>query len=137
MNEITYRDLSEKSLNNTSLLVINKSKGIILASECILSNTFAKRFLGLMFKKNLPTGKGLIIVPCDSIHTFFMKFPIDVIFLNKNQTAVRIKQNLAPGKIILPAKDDCESASFVIELPAGTISETGTEAGDYIGLFKN
>jgi len=62
-----------------------------------------------------------------------MKFPIDVIFVSKEQTAVSIKQNLNPGKIVSPAKGAC----FVIELPAGTISETGTKIGDYIGLFKN
>jgi len=70
MNEISYEELFKKSLNNNSILIMNKSKGVILASQCIIANTFAKRFFGLMFKENLPAGNGLIIIPCNSIHTF-------------------------------------------------------------------
>ena len=75
------------------------------------------RILGLMFKKSLPKNRGLLLIPCNSIHTFFMRFPIDVIFLNKHNTIVGIYRNLKPWritKIFFTAKK-------VLELPANSI----------------
>lgn len=112
------------------MVVKNTSKQCVLCSNCKVANSFISRFIGLMGRKNLEQGNGLIIVPCNSIHTFFMKFPIDVVFIDRNNTVVRLVENIKPWKISRVVW----KAHSAIELPPGTISSTGTETGDRIEL---
>ena len=74
-------------------------------------NNIFNRFLGLMFKKNIDYG--LCFPKCNSIHTFFMKIPIDVIMTDKNYNILYIFNNLKPNKIILPKKN----IYYTFELP--------------------
>ena len=73
---------------------------------------------------------GLLIIPCNSVHTFFMKFPIDVVFLNfKNQVMVS-HENVEPNKVLWPVKE----AKGVLELPAGSVERLAIKPGDFITL---
>ena len=94
------------------------TKTLMFQSETIkdvlLADTFAGRFKGYMFRKK-PHYKAIIIEPCNSIHTLFMKFAIDVLFINKNMEIVKKIEGLEPGKIIMPVK----GARMVIEGRAG------------------
>jgi hypothetical protein len=85
---------------------------------------------GLLGKKELPQGEALWIKPCFSVHTFFMKFSIDVIFLNKKNQVIAAVRNLKPNRItrLYP-----QSLS-VLELPTGTIDDTNTAIGDKIEI---
>ncbi|TYQ17662.1 UNVERIFIED_CONTAM: hypothetical protein Cloal_0020 [Acetivibrio alkalicellulosi] len=112
------------------MIVKNISKNTILASNCKVANTFFKRFLGLMFKKYLPLGQGLLITPCNSIHMFFMKFPLDIVFIDKGQTVVYTIENITPWKCSKIIK----TSYSVLELPVGTIKNTQTTVGDKIGF---
>jgi len=77
-----------------------------------VAKTFLQRFLGLMGRSE--GDYGLLITPCDSIHMFFMKFPIDAIFLNKKGIITSIHSNVKPGRFALGGK----GAYSVIEIPA-------------------
>lgn len=80
-----------------------------------IADTFIKRFMGYMFREE-PHHRAIMFKPCNSIHTFFMKFHIDVIFVNENMEIVKKIENLAPDKVVFPVKD----AVVVIEGKHGT-----------------
>jgi len=73
----------------------------------------------------------LWIVPCESVHTFFMKFPIDLVYLDKGRTVRKVRHSVPPWRL-----SACLSAHSVLELPAGTAESTGTRAGDELGIEK-
>ena len=63
-----------------------------------VARTFRQRTKGLIGTRNLAKGEGLLILHCNSIHTFFMSFPIDATFLDKNDKVVKVVRNIRPGK---------------------------------------
>lgn len=109
--------------------LVNLTTGDVLADKVETADTFFKRFKGLMLKKYMPESYAMHLKPCRSIHTFFMKFPIDVLYLDGENNIVGIEENLAPGKIGKKVK----KARTVVELPKGQISKTETEVGHSIG----
>lgn len=72
---------------------------------------FKDRLLGLMFKKNI--SYGLLFNNCNSVHTFFMKEKIDIIFFDKNNTIIKRYNNIKPWKMLI-----CKNAKYVIEIPS-------------------
>lgn len=96
---------------------IIRADGDIL-SDIFIANNIKSRFLGYMFQKK-PQYDSIMFKPCNSIHTFFMKFNIDLLFLNDNMEIVKIIENLTPGKIIMPVK----CAKIVIEAKAGNLKK--------------
>jgi uncharacterized membrane protein (UPF0127 family) len=112
------------------LIVRNITRdNILLADRAAVAETSADRRKGLLGRKSLDTGEGLWIVPCESIHTFFMNFPIDVVFLSRNGEVLKIRPNLSQWKIALSLR-----AHSVLELPAGILASTGTTVGDHLHL---
>ena len=89
------------------------------------TETFLERSKGLLGCKVLEKGHGMLISPCNSIHTFLMKISIDVIFLNKNYHIVSMKQNVKPQRFSMSS-----SASSVLELMAGQIQLSDLKIGD-------
>ena len=105
------------------------AKEIVIAEEVEIANRWWARFRGLQFRSALPAGRALFLVPCPSIHTFWMRFAIDVLFLNREGIIVDIRKNLKPWRICLP-----ESTSFaVIEVTAGQLP-TELVIGDQVEL---
>jgi uncharacterized membrane protein (UPF0127 family) len=106
----------------------NLSNGKELSNNVIIADSILKRMKGLLGKSELPIGEALWIKPCMSVHTFFMRFPIDVVFLNNKNKVIAIRKNLKPNRItwLYPR------AASVLELPAGTIEATETKVGDEI-----
>ena len=92
----------------------------------------ASRRRGLLGRSGLEPGQGLYIVPCCWIHTFGMKFAIDVAYLDRNGRIVAIRENVAPNRLSLPAL----GAEGALELPAFTLRNTGTRVGDVIELVR-
>ena len=85
---------------------------------------------GLLGRVSLGLDEALILKPCNSIHTFFMRFPIDVLFLDKDMRVVKLIQDMSPnrlGPIIWRSR-------MAIELSSGKISQTNTQVGDIIEL---
>lgn len=67
--------------------------------ETIIANTFFKRLKGLLGKRTLPANKAIVIYPCKAIHTWFMRFPIDCIFLNKDGEVLHVIKNMKPFRV--------------------------------------
>lgn len=88
------------------------------------TSTMLERTRGLMFRKKLTPNQGLWIQPCNSIHTFFMTFPIDVVFLDQSGTVIKISENLPAWRMSGSLK-----AVAVMELLAGTCESLGIKAG--------
>lgn len=97
--------------------IVVKFKEWQIAGEVILADSFFARARGLMGRKSFEGFDGMMIYPCNSIHTFFMHFPIDVIFLNGNYEVVKVLESLKPWRITAPYW----GATQVLELAAGTI----------------
>jgi uncharacterized protein len=110
--------------------IINKTRNITLSDNCENADTFFKRFIGLMFRTGLPEGSALLLKPCNSIHTFFMRFTIDVIYIDRNNTIVRIRRGLRPWRVTAPVK----GAASVIEFLAGTAAVKSSEQGDQLEI---
>jgi uncharacterized protein len=103
--------------------------GAVLAADVLTAFDSASRRTGLLHHESLPEGSGLIIAPSNAIHTFFMKFPIDVAFVAKDGRVLKIRAALAPWRMAGALR-----GYAVIELPAGTLAGTGTERGDYLTI---
>jgi uncharacterized membrane protein (UPF0127 family) len=93
----------------------------------VVADTSAKRRTGLLKHDSLPAGEGLWIVPCEGVHSWGMKFAIDVVYLNKKRQVVKIRKDMGKRGISF-----CLWAHSVLELPAGTVDRTGTEKGDQL-----
>ncbi|MCM8789645.1 MAG: DUF192 domain-containing protein [Candidatus Omnitrophica bacterium] len=111
--------------------IINKTNNAILAEKAILADTPLSRLKGLLGRKQLNIGEGIILRPCSSIHTFFMHFPIDILFLDKNNKIIKAIPDLKPFHLTAIYFN----AAFAIELPVGTISSTSTHIGDEVLYF--
>ncbi len=88
------------------------------SEDIFIAKTFFNRFLGYMFREK-PHHKAILFLPCNSIHTFFMKFSIDVLFLDENFCVIKKIENLGPYKIIMPVK----TAKAVVETKTGGFKE--------------
>jgi uncharacterized membrane protein (UPF0127 family) len=111
-----------------AIRVENLTREQPLVTDGWVAHTEWARFRGLIGHRPLKPGQGLLIVPCSSIHTHFMSFPIDVIFVDESNTVVGMNEKLKPwrfGRLFRRVK-------YVIELPAGTIEQTGTEPSDQL-----
>ena len=106
-------------------MFFNESRGSVLASETRLAGTSKARRHGLRGETALDQGQGLWIVPCEAIHTFGMKMPIDSVFLDKELRVRGLRNNLKPRRIAA-----CLRAHSVLELPAGAVERSGTAIGD-------
>ena len=109
------------------LRVRNVTRETLLADRAEIADTSAKRRTGLLKHAGLAPGEGLWIAPCEGVHTFAMKFSIDVVFLNRKKKVVKIRPDMVRGRISFHIR-----AHSVLELPAGRIAETGTVAGDQL-----
>ncbi len=84
-----------------------------------------------MKHSGLAPGEGLWIVPCEGVHTFLMRFPIDVVFLSKQRKVLKVRANMGRRRLAMSLR-----AHSVLELPAGRANETGTQKGDQLELHK-
>jgi uncharacterized membrane protein (UPF0127 family) len=108
-------------------LVRNATRGVPLGDAIDVADTSAKRRTGLLKHTHLAAGEGLWIAPCEAIHTFGMKFPIDVVFLSRKRKVLKIRKEMGRRRIAV-----CLWAHSVLELPAGTLEQTGTVPGDQL-----
>jgi uncharacterized protein len=96
-----------------------------------LADTSSKRRTGLLKHERLEPGDGLWIVPCESVHTFFMKFPIDLVYLDRKQKVRKVRHAVPAWRLSM-----CLTAHSIVELPAGMIEKTGTKVGDELAIEK-
>jgi uncharacterized membrane protein (UPF0127 family) len=96
---------------------------------CVLADTPVKRLVGLLRRDALAPGDGLLIRPSNAIHTWFMRFAIDAVFLDRNLKVVRVAANLKPWRMA-----SASGARAVLELRAGEAMRRGIEAGQQLSL---
>jgi len=111
----------------------NRTRTTYLATELVVARTHWTRFRGLMATDaaRFRRGQGLWIVPCHGVHTFAMRFPIDVLYLDHEKVVIHIEDSLQPWRM---AAIRAQAAS-VLELPSGMVEETKTAVGDQVDIF--
>lgn len=110
--------------------LINQSKDTVLAEEIIFADNPLARIKGLLGRKDFPAGQALIIRACNSIHTFFMRFPIDVLFVGQDNRVIHSICGLKPFRLTRIYFQ----ASYVVELPGGTLDNSQTKVGDLLSF---
>ncbi len=109
----------------------NHTRDTILGEAVEIADTSEKRRVGLLKHERLEPGSGLWIVPCESVHTFFMKFPIDLVYLDKQRKVRKVRHAVPAWRL-----SACLTAHSILELPAGTVEKSGTMPGDVLSLEK-
>lgn len=106
--------------------------GTVVATHVEMADSMWKRFCGLMMRKEFHEDQALVLSPCSSIHMFFMRFPIDVAFVNSDGKILHALHSIRPwrmSRIVF-------HAVAAIELPAGTMKKRGIGTGDTITLHE-
>jgi uncharacterized membrane protein (UPF0127 family) len=109
--------------------IVIEPAGIQIAVADI-ADTSISRMIGLLGRANLETGTGLVLKPCNMIHTWFMRFPIDVLFVSDEGIVVRALEALRPFRLAWGGS----GASQTIELPAGTLGRLGIRSGERVRM---
>jgi len=112
---------------NVPLRAVNVTRGSALASQLEVAGSGSRRRKGLLGRDGLPPGGGLWIVPCESVHTFFMRFPIDLVYLDRSNRVKKVRSGVGAWRI-----SACLSAHSVLELPVGAVHDSGTQRGDVV-----
>ena len=115
-----------------TIKIFNQTRGRVLAERGELARSFWARGRGLMGRAPLPESYALIILPESSIHTFFMRVPIDVLFVDRSDNVIGLREAMPPSRPfagVAPWR-----GRYVIEMPAGVIAATGTALGDQLAL---
>ncbi len=104
--------------------ILNVSKGTVVAEDIAVARSFWGRFRGLMLRRGMASGEALLIEPSASIHTAFMRFPIDAVFLDREKQVVKVAENVRPFRMAL------SRGHSVLELNAGSAGKASVEKGD-------
>ena len=109
----------------------NQNRGTVLAEAADVADTSAKRRTGLLKHTKLEPGAGLWIAPCEAVHSFGMKFAIDVVYLDRKKRVRKVRKEMVPRRL-----SACLTAHSVLELPVGVIEASRTEPGDQLEFEK-
>lgn len=107
-------------------MLYNVNKDKLVLENVNLANGFFRKFKGLMGRKKMNKSEGLMLLSCNSIHTCFMRFPIDVVFLNMDHEVIALRQGLKPWRMV----NFIKKAYITVEMPEGTIEHKNIEIGD-------
>ena len=110
---------------DSRLRVSNLTRNTVLATCMEVAESSAKRNKGLLGRECLAPGEGLWIRPCEAVHTFCMRFPIDLVYLDRKNRIRKLVSALPPWRL-----SACLFAHSILELPSGAIRETRTQRGD-------
>jgi uncharacterized membrane protein (UPF0127 family)/CheY-like chemotaxis protein len=108
-------------------LTLRREDGRIVCERVVVADRAHRRMRGLLGRKYLRQGEGMVLRPGWSIHTAFMRFPIDAVFLDADQVVIKIEHDVGPWRTV-----SCRGAREVVELPAGESHSRGLEVGDRV-----
>ena len=111
-------------------MIRNQTRGTILARDVRRATNPWTRLVGLMGRKTLPPGEALVFPGENGVHTHFMRFPIDVVFYDRDEVVIEIAHTLRPWRFSAYKRQ----AAGLIELPAGAARESATQVGDHLNL---
>jgi len=110
-------------------VIRNTRNGRVLADDLISAFDSKSRNVGLLNHNSFPHGAAMLIAPTNAVHTFFMRFPIDIAFINREGTVVKVCRSVRPWRIAAALR-----GYGVIELPAGTLAAADTVVGDVLAV---
>jgi uncharacterized protein len=103
--------------------------GTVVCAQCVIADRMFKRMRGLLGRTHLDEGTGILLEPAPSVHTLFMRFAIDVVFLDRERRIVGISHTLQPWRFA-----GARRARAALELPAGTAERHGLGIGDVLTI---
>ena len=106
-------------------IALRREDGTIVCERCLLAETALTRMRGLLGRRELPSGEGILLKPASSVHMAFMRFPIDAVFLDRDLRVVKVAEDLRPWRAA-----GSRQAKAVLELPAGEARRRGLTLGD-------
>lgn len=112
--------------------LVLKNEALVILEDLEVANTFLKRFLGLLNKPCPQWKEGLVFYNCSSIHMFFMRYSIGVLFMDANGKAMKIIDTLKPWRIA-----SCLGATITIETAPGFWSKSNIKVGDQLELLRD
>ncbi len=110
--------------------VEREADGTVVCERCELADGFFTRMRGLLGRSGLDPEEGMLIRPAGSVHTFFMRFPIDCVFVDREVTVVAVREDVPPWRAA-----GAKGAKATLELPAGAAARAGLAAGDRLRLI--
>jgi uncharacterized protein len=114
------------------LFSVRDREGSVVCAHCRVADTYFSRMRGLLGRKPLAGDEGLLLTPCSSVHTMFMSYPLDLVFLESDLTVVGLRENVRPWRMA-----GWFGARYVLELPAGTCESRRIRPGDKLGLDED
>jgi uncharacterized membrane protein (UPF0127 family) len=114
-----------------SIVVIRKEDGTVVCGQCVVADSAWTRSKGLLGRSSLAEEEGILLKPGGSIHMFFMRFPIDAVFLDRELRVLRVAADLKPWRVASK-----RGAKSVLELPAGRCVRVGVREGDRLVLTE-
>jgi uncharacterized membrane protein (UPF0127 family) len=111
--------------DQTTFELRRSADGAVVFARCLLASTPKLRMRGLLGRDSLERDEGILLKPASSVHTFFMRFPIDVVFLDRDRRVVRIARDVGPSRFTRGP-----GSKEVLELRAGRADEVGLRVGD-------
>ena len=118
--------------SNAVYRVTNAANGAVIAAKVRVADTMKTRAVGLLGRAGMTPDEGLLITRCDSIHTFFMKFPIDLLYLDKDFRVIRVVSDMGPSRMSFCLG----KASQVLELKGGVAKNQAELAGAVLRFEK-
>lgn len=112
---------------------LETADGAVIAANIRVADSFGRRFLGLMGRRGLAEGEGLCIQRCKQIHMFFMRFPIDVAFVDGDGRVLHVLESIKPWRI----SGYVRKAKAAIELRGGVLREHGVRCDSIVRLEEN
>jgi uncharacterized membrane protein (UPF0127 family) len=106
-----------------------RAGGIVVCERCTIADSPLPRMRGLLGRRSLPSDEGILLRPAGSIHTFFMNFPIDAVFLDRDRRVLRVVESVRPWRTAA-----ARGAHAVLELRAGESARRGIAAGDVLDV---
>ena len=106
-------------------VAIRREDGNIVCERCVLADTALTRMKGLLGRRELPSGEGILLKPASSVHMAFMRFAIDAVFLDRELRVVKIAADLRPWRAA-----GARGSKSVLEIPAGEAARRGLTVGD-------
>jgi uncharacterized membrane protein (UPF0127 family) len=110
-------------------VALRRENGEVVCERCVLADTALARMKGLLGRAQLPAGEGILLRPASSVHTGFMRFPIDVVFLDRDSRVLKIAAEVGPWKAA-----GAKKAKAALELPAGEAQRNGLRVGEKLVL---
>jgi uncharacterized membrane protein (UPF0127 family) len=115
------------------MIITNSDRGTVLGEAIEVAVTSAQRAKGLLGRDCLTDGQGLLFKGTSSLHTFFMQFPIDIVFIDKKGKVLKSARNVKPFKVVLaPFR-----SYFALELPVGSVDWSSTRVGDHVMFLED